>query len=256
MSNVVYVAWRSPAAPEHKWGPVGRLDTELGHFRFVYTEGARLLEGFEPFPGMPGLSEVYESDELLPVFKNRMLSKSRPEYKEFLKWSGFDPAIPPEPLALLGVTEGKRETDFIEIFPCPCKAYGNRLDLKFFLHGIRHMPSDAQREAGKLTSGERLGLMLDISNPHDKNAVAIRTCPATELNRRRYLIGYLPRYLARDVHGLAKTINSDDLNLTVEQVNEGAPFQQMLLCRLDSIWPEEFCPCDGEEYSPIPAMSS
>lgn len=250
--SIVYVAWRSPVAPDHKWGPVGRLDRQLGHYRFMYTKGAEKLDGFQPFPGMDDISAIYESGDLLPLFQNRMLSKSRPEYREFLKWSGFDPATPPEPLALLGVTEGRRETDFVEIFPCPEKNADGYFSLKFFLHGIRHIPNDARREVKKLTSGESLGLMLDISNPNDLDAVAIRTC--SQGNRKRYLIGYLPRYLARDIRTLTRDVRATDIMLSVEQVNANAPLQQMVLCRLESPWPSTFEPCCGDDFTPIPSV--
>jgi hypothetical protein len=119
MSNALYVAWRSGADAEGHWGPVGRLEHEGYFYRFVYTRGALTLPRFEPFPGMPHLDRVYESAQLFPVFANRLLSPSRPEYQRFLSWSGFSAADPPDPIALLGVTEGRRATDALEVFPCP-----------------------------------------------------------------------------------------------------------------------------------------
>src|SRR3546814_11059461 len=53
------------------------------------------------------------------MLTNRLLSRSRPEYEAWLTWSGFDPKDPPEPLAVLGVTEGIRQTDALEVFPRP-----------------------------------------------------------------------------------------------------------------------------------------
>lgn len=50
---------------------------------------------------------------------NRLLPSSRPEYNDFLRWNNFDPADPPEPLVLLQRSEGIKQTDAIEVFPCP-----------------------------------------------------------------------------------------------------------------------------------------
>ncbi len=247
MHKTLYVAWRASEDNASQWGPVGRLDNELGHYRFVYTRGAETLRGFSPFPGMTDLGKAYESDELLPVFQNRMLSRSRPEYRDFLKWGGFDPDSPPHPLDLLGVTEGVRATDRLELFPCPQPDGNNRYSVKFFLHGIRHMPDAARTEIIGIDPDENLGFMFDVSNGVDPFAVAVRTCPP----RNRTLIGYLPRYLARDVKALFSRVRARDIHLNAERVNPDAPMQQRLLCHMDAPWPESFSPCEGEEFQPM-----
>lgn len=85
----LFVAWR-PATPQHAgWRPVGRLEHEGGLYRFCYTRGARKA-GFRPFARMEQLDETYESEQLFPLFANRLLSESRPEYEAYLRWSGFD----------------------------------------------------------------------------------------------------------------------------------------------------------------------
>ncbi len=250
MSKVLYVAWRSSGTDISRWGTVGRLDNELGHYRFVYTKGAERLKGFSPFPGMTDIEVVYESDALLPIFQNRMLSRSRPEYQDFLTWSGFDPESPPEPLDLLGITEGLRATDTLELFPCPQADANNRYSINFFIHGIRHMPEQAREEILRLNSAESLGFMPDVSNPTDPAAIAVRTCPP----RDRLLIGYLPSYLSRDVKTLSRYVRAQDIRLFVTRVNPDAPLQQRLLCHVDAPWPKSFSPCAGEEFQPIPEM--
>lgn len=47
---------------------------------------------------MEKLEQVYESNDLFPLFKNRLLKESRPEYEAYLRWSGFDTDNPPAPL--------------------------------------------------------------------------------------------------------------------------------------------------------------
>src|SRR5580692_3497341 len=173
MANALLVAWRS-GTPERGWEPVGRLDHDGGVYRFVYTHGARLLADFHPFSQMENLEEIYKSEELFPVFANRLLSKIRPEYEAYLKWGGFDPDNPPDPISILGVTEGQRQTDSIEMFPCPTPDSSGAYVNKFFIHGLRHMPVPAQERVSQLESGEELYLMPDFFNKSDPQAVALR----------------------------------------------------------------------------------
>src|SRR5665213_2277786 len=135
----LFVASRSSEPNNRGWTPIGRLEFDHGTYRFVYTKGAKMAEGFTPFIGMENLEEIHESAELFPVFVNRLLSKSRPEYEAFLQWSGFDPANPPDPISILGVTEGIRQTDSIEVFPYPVPDENGCYLNKFFLHGLRNI---------------------------------------------------------------------------------------------------------------------
>ncbi len=247
MNNELFVAWRSDDPLNGRWGPVGRLEHVVNGYRFVYTRGAQTLAGFRPFPGMPDLTAVYESEELFPLFANRLLARSRPEYEAFLVWGGFDPNNPPDPLAVLGVTEGRRVTDSLEVFPCPLPDVDGCFINKFFLHGIRWMPPAAIERIGRLQRGEALGLMLDLSNPYDHHAVALRTSG----DHDRFWIGYVPRYLASDVRELCRQCHPDFVNVTVERVNLDAPLQHRLLCRMNACWPSNFRPCSGQEFQSI-----
>jgi hypothetical protein len=250
MSNSLFVAWRSEQPTGGQWGPIGRLDHGPGGYRFTYTHGAGRLPGFRPFPEMPRLEAVYESDALFPLFANRLLARSRPEYEAYLTWGGFDSKNPPDPIAILAVTEGRRATDNLELFPCPVPdAEGCYLN-KFFLHGIRYVPDAALERIAALANGERLIPMFDDLNPHDPEAVAVRTAD----DQRRMLIGYVPRYLAREVRLLCESCHPEFIDLRVERVNPGAPLQQRLLCRMNSCWPEGFRPCEHDDFQPIPSL--
>ncbi len=227
------------------WRPVGRLEHDGSLYRFWYTQGARKL-GFRPFAQMEPLDQVYESDELFPLFANRLLSESRPEYEAYLRWSGFDIDNPPDPILVLGVTEGIRQTDAVEVFPCPVPDAEGCYFNNFLLHGIRWLPKTAVERIGELEEGERLKLMLDLQNEHDPQAVAVRT------ETERMQIGYVPRYLAHDVWQLVQRCEVDFIELYVARVNRDAPLQNRVLCRLHACWPEEFQPCSGEDFLPIP----
>jgi len=229
------------------WRPVGRLEHDGELYRFWYTQGAR-KEGFRPFSQMDDLEQIYESDDLFPLFANRLLPKSRPEYEAYLRWSGFDIGNPPDPILVLGVTEGIRQTDAVEVFPCPLPGADGCYLNKFFLHGIRWLPPATIERIGRLKDGERLRLMLDVQNENDPNAVALRT--DAELMQ----IGYVPRYLANDVSQLVQKCHVDFIDLSVDRVNRDAPLQNRVLCRMHACWPDGFQPCSGSDFAPIPAV--
>lgn len=242
----LFVAWRDAKPEPAGWRPVGRLEHEGGLYRFCYTRGAKRA-GFHPFAGMQRLDCVYESEELFPLFANRLLSESRPEYEQYLRWSGFDdPDRRPDPIVVLGVTEGIRETDAVEVFPCPLPDADRCYVNKFFLHGIRWLPRAAVERIGALNEGERLKLMLDVQNDYDRHAVAVRT------EGERVFIGYVPRYLAHDVGKLVESCDVDFIELYVDRVNRDAPLQNRLLCRMDACWPQGFQPCSDDDFLPIP----
>jgi len=196
---------------------------------------------------MESFNEVYESEELFPLFANRLLSQSRPEYEAYLRWSGFDPSNPPDPIVVLGVTEGIRQTDAIEGFPCPTQDVDGCYLNKFFLHGIRWMGPATINRIDELQDNEPLKLMLDFQNDHDPHAVAVRS------DAVRMQLGYVPRYLAADVYNLAQQCHPDFIKLYVHRVNRDAPLQNRVLCRMHACWPTGFEPCSGEDFAPIPA---
>jgi len=244
MSSALYVAWRGGTAELGTWSPIGKLERVDNLYRFVYTQGALTLPAFSPFPGMTDLYKVYESEELFPLFANRLLSKSRSEYEAYLTWGGFDPNNAPDPLAILGVTEGIRQTDQLEVFPCPAPDVDGCYLTKFFLHGLRWVPTAALDRIAKLTEGEQLAMLLDLQNPYDRNAVALRA-----MNGERLLLGYVPRYLAQDMAKLSVSCNFAEV--TVQRVNPSAPLQMRVLCRMNACWPDDFEPCDQDAYHPI-----
>lgn len=248
----LFVAWHANDPPV--WGPVGRLDYEpglaaaVGLYRFQYTRGARSLAGFEPFDGMNDLEQTYESGELFPLFKNRLLPAGRSDFRDYLTWSGFNPDDPPDPLVILGRTEGRKQTDAVELFPFPMPdSHGCYLHT-FFAHGIRYMLPNAGPVLADLRTGDELELRPHPLNPVDPNAMAIFGGDT--------LLGYVPRYLASDVKRLVQECPTQEVRLTVASVNQDAPMQQRLLCRLRACWPPEFQPCQGPEFEPIVANAS
>ena len=234
--KVLYLAWPDPQSKE--WYPVGKLTSEEGTYRFVYTKGATLSKNFIPFGSMQDMREVYRSRDLLPLFANRLIFKTRPEYRDFLRWLDLreDEA---DPLVLLACTEGVRETDSLTVFPYPEPDPQGRYIAHFFSHGVRHLPDDARHRINVLHAGERLFLMPDPQNSYDGYAIALRTNdPAT-------IVGYCPRDVSGDFLEILEN-NPGSVEVHVKRVNAEAPMQLRLLCTLTADWPENFKPCSSD----------
>lgn len=242
--SVLFLTWQDPH--DRRWYPVARLSFEDGQYTFMYTQGARASPRFVPFGRMTDLAARYRSPELFPLFANRILSKSRPDYEEHLAWMGLSEGNA-DPLVVLARTGGERATDTLQIYPCPMKTREGKYESYFFCHGIRYMKnSDA---VARLKPGQRLLPMFDILNEHDPQAVVFRTDdPVT-------IIGYCPRYLTRDVHDLVCTA-PDSFGLYVHKINHEAPIQFRLLCRLIADWPADFEPCSDEAFMPLASTNA
>lgn len=222
---------------------MGKLTSEDGIYRFVYTKGAVLSRNFIPFGFMQDLHEVYRSRDLFPLFANRLISRKRPEYGDFLRWLDLQESEA-DPLVLLARTEGVRETDSLTVFPCPEPSSEGRYVVHFFGHGLRHLSEEARMRINKLRRGEKLYLMPDPQNPHDSYAIALRTDdPAT-------IVGYCPRYISRDFLEILEN-KPDSVHVRVKRVNADAPIQLRLLCTLTAGWPEDFKPCSSEDYQEL-----
>ncbi len=238
----LYVAWRDPK--NRSWFPVGRLSFDGEVYRFVYTKGVLKSPHFLPFGRMEDLTTVYESRELFPLFANRLLSKKRPEYRDFLQWLDV-PVGQDDPLTLLARTEGIRETDTLAVFPCPERGADNVYRAQFFSHGLRYLSAGSIERVHNLRTGEQLYLMLDPQNSYDPWAIVLRTDDPIAL------VGFCPRYFAQTFRFLLERCDPKAVKIVVERVNHDAPIQLRLLCHLTAPWPEGFRPCAEDLYEPL-----
>jgi hypothetical protein len=241
MTSALFLTWQDPET--RNWYPVGRLTVENGDYVFVYTKGAEASPRFITFGSMNQLNVKYVSKVLFPLFANRLLTKSRPEYNRYLNWMGFHHGDA-NPLEELARTGGERVTDSLQIYPCPTKTSDGKYVTYFFCHGIRHLRGGSSQEIVKFESEQKLLPMFDLLNPFDEQAVALRTSdPAM-------MIGYCPRYLAHDVRELASMAKAS-FDLKVELINHDAPIQFRLLCRLTATWPDGFNPCSEPAFQSL-----
>lgn len=241
--KTLFLAWQDPKVRE--WFPVGRLTHENNVYCFVYTKGAEKSKNFVPFSTMRDLDSVYESSELFPIFLNRLLPSSRPDYSNFISWLNIAEGKE-NTLLILSLTGGIRKTDTLEVFPCPEPNIEKEYEVQFFCRGLSHLTKEIWNRVDRLKVGDRLYLLKDLQNPFDETALALRTDdPAT-------IVGYCPKYFNDDFNLLLHNCGADGVSVIVEKLNLNAPLQLRLLCKLQSSWPKNFNPCSNELYEPLP----
>ena len=239
--RTLFLAWQ---APNRAWFPVGRLDADVQRhdYRFGYTKGARQAEhqvGFKPLPSFPEFDRTYESSELFPLFQNRVLDPGRKDFAMYLASLDLSPTTI-DPVEILSVSGGERQTDRLEVFPRIEVQPDGAFLCRFFLHGWRHMPEIAQARALSLRAGERLGISLELTNPVDPVAIQVTT-------REYAFVGWTPRYLVSD---LLKAISSKPhLSARVVRVNPAdVPTNRRVLIELAGKLPQGFQPMSSEPF--------
>ena len=104
--KTLFLAWQAPDM--RQWFPVGRLDADAEHSNYVfqYTRGAIAAQdgGFHPMASFPRLEERYQSDELFPMFMNRVLGHHRKDFAEYLASLDLDRN---DPIEILAITDRK-----------------------------------------------------------------------------------------------------------------------------------------------------
>nr|VFK07833.1 MAG: HIRAN domain-containing protein [Candidatus Kentron sp. LPFa] len=240
--KALYLAWQDPQT--RRWYTVGRLGRENGHYLFCYTRGALVPPGFGYLGRMRDKYQAYHSDKLFPLFANRLLNTSRPEYPDYLAWMGMDDTA--SELELLGRSGGHRATDQLCVYPEVEPDEQGRMALYFFSHGVRYLSDNEQETLSRLKPGEALQLTPEEDNPHDPHALLLETVESVRL-------GYCPRYLNQDLQLIQQQAA---LRLTVEKINLDAPLQFRLLCKAVFVSPQGFDLYAKEEHQPLAAMAA
>jgi hypothetical protein len=247
--NSLFLAWR---APNRAWFPIGRLDAQVieSHYRFAYTRGAELAEqtvGFQPLPAFPEFVRTYESSELFPLFQNRVLNPRRKDFAAYVASLDLPPSST-DPIAILAVSGGERQTDSLEVCPRIESRPDGAFRCRFFLHGWRQMPAASQARAMELKPGEDLGVSLELTNRAVQVAILLTTDD--------YLfLGWTPRYLVPD---LLKAI-SEKPSVTAKVVRVNAaevPANRRVLVELIGTLPPGSQPMSAEEFQPLVPQSS
>ncbi|OIR24304.1 HIRAN domain-containing protein [Bathymodiolus thermophilus thioautotrophic gill symbiont] len=222
--------------------PIGRFSKHGDAYSFIYTKGAKQAreQGFIALASsMQDFNTKYFYNDIFPILKNRILNKSRPDRKEFLKWLNIDSNN--SDFEELAKTGGVKATDNLFLFPVPIKK-NNQYILEFFSQGISHLPKNSQKRIEELEKGEKLFFCADLENSQDENAHMLRTNDPVEI------VGYCPKYLAKDFKKLFD-LSKKSFSIRVKQINKDAPDRLRLLCEITCDWHKDFSPFSEDEFA-------
>lgn len=198
------VTWQHPRT--RRYHAVGLLEQTDHGFRFVYladaptTLGSRALLGFNDF------GRVYESENLFPLFAERLMDPARPERPRLLEALSLDALA--GPLELLARSGGRRTGDSIELLPEPSVDESGATDCLFLVHGVRYV-EDADAVLSRLHRGQLLTLVDDVSNPVNPLAIIVA-------NEQKLSLGWVPDPLLEYVQHVR---SAGDATLRVERAN-------------------------------------
>ncbi|MXZ35505.1 MAG: DNA-binding protein [Acidobacteria bacterium] len=247
--KTLFLAWQDTISqdplPSRAWFPVAQLDADVDrHFyRFRYINGAKRAEqaaGFTPLTEFPDFDRDYQSKELFPLFQNRIMNRTRPDFGDYLH--SLDLHDEADPIEILSRSGGQRITDTYEVFPKIEKGADGSFTCRFFLHGWRHINQEALQRLDNLKTGEELYVTLELTNPATRVAVQIQTVDY-------HMIGWAPRYLVDDLVEAMAEVPSYEAK--VVQVNPlPVPSKQRVLVEMRGRWIEH-SPMSGDDFKPL-----
>lgn len=219
---------------------IGFLEYDEAQYAFYYLRSAIAASWFRPLPGFSQVYRRYVSTELFPLFRERVPSSRRDDFRSTMRLLGLpQDAGPFEVLARSG---GHRTGDSIELIPVPTVDPDGFVSFTFFSHGVRYMTEDAQNRIANLRAGELLKLVPELTNPVNPHAMLV-----TE--HGRLSLGYVPDPLV----DLVADISSRPHALTVERANgSDVPFHFRLMVRLAGrVDPRQPAPFTGLAWQPV-----
>jgi hypothetical protein len=218
-------------------------DTQTKEYSFAYIRGAKKAHEeaeMSPLAEFPDFYRKYEAESLFPLFQNRILSPSREDFSEYVRWMDLNPSNA-DPLEILAVSEGRRLTDNLEVFPLILREPDGGFRCRFFLHGWRHVCECAHNKIEQLQVTEPLRVSIELNNPVTVLAVQISTSDY-------HMVGWSPRYLVNDLVNIMSR-NYQSIDAKVIKVNpKTAPSQQRILVEISGVWPKDYEPMSTDDY--------
>ena len=249
--KTLYLAWQNDQSENGhgdspSWFPIGRLDVDIGEcarHRFRYTRGAKeakLKAGFVPLPEFPDFEGDYESPALFPVFQNRVISRNRPDFAEYVRVLALDEDA--DQIEILSANGGKRATDSFAVFPEPDTGADGSFSCRFFLPGGVHVDQSVGSIVDELRPGEKLTVSLGGRLAVDPMRLSLQTGEGQE-------VGWAPQYLTHDLALQDQALN--DLEARVVKVNPApAPSRQRVLIEMSgNLGSHE--PMSGPDFQPL-----
>lgn len=196
------VVWQQPST--RAMIPVGILTFDGETYAFEYLPNVGHVAEFRPLLGFRDLSKRYESGELFPLFHERVMDPTRPDFVRVLDELSLDPAsaTPWEQLVRSG---GSSEGDTLQVTPLPRESKGG-WSCTALAAGVRYLAkktvrttagqtrlySDVALEAllDGLVPGQPLRIIAEVGNDYNPDAQLFFT-------EHDDPIGYVPDWLAK-----------------------------------------------------------
>lgn len=249
--RTLYLAWQNDQSESGlgegpSWFPIGRLDVDMGEcarHRFRYTKGAQeanLKAGFVPLPEFPDFQGDYESPVLFPIFQNRVISRNRPDFAEYVRVLALDEDA--DQIEILSANGGKRATDSFVVFPEPDTGADGNFSCRFFLPGGVHVDKAVGPIVDDLRAGEKLTVLLEGRATMEPMRLTLQTEEGQE-------VGWAPRYLTHNLALEDQTLN--EFEARVVKVNPApAPSRQRVLVEMTGNL-GDYEPMSGADFQPL-----
>lgn len=236
------VAWQHPET--RRITAVGLLTCAESTYTFAYLWSARGVAGFQPFLGFPDLERRYEAAVLFPLFAQRVMRASRPDFSRYQQALRLEAEA--SDWSILGRSQGQREGDGIRVFPEPEVDEVGVTTSTFFVSGLRHRLREDPRVSAalaSLTPGTRLSLVDEPTNQEDARALLVAEGTGV-------ILAWVPSVLLSYVHAVRSIAEP---NLTVVGTNgPNVPPAYRLLVNLRGTAPEGYRPFDGPQWTLAP----
>ena len=206
MRKEMWLIWKQPKTRRRY--KIGILTYDDNQYKFKYINpelNDAVMEGFKYFPGFPDLNKEYISGELFANIDTRLPNTNRPDYLEILNTYGLERNS--TKLEILKATKGRLITDnyeFVSIF--------DTVKIEFDVAGTRHCP-DVKKCKNIININDKLELELEPDNVYDENAIKV----ILNKNRKRYHLGYVPRYYSKELSELLK--NNIEYSAMIQSLN-------------------------------------
>ncbi len=249
MERKLYVAWQ--AHESRLWYTIGILTHgDATGYEFRYVRGAQKAHdcGFPGISSFPDLDKVYRSESLFSFFSNRIMSSSRPEYKDLIRQVGFRPMeskqSPDYVFGFLAHTHGWRATDAYEMF-APVKKVAGTYCWDFFTRGLRYIEKASETRWAQESPVGELRAVPRPENEFDPTAVSIEDAAGSPL-------GFVPGNYSATVFELCA--HADDVKIEILRHNrEEWLDQKRFLLRLTASMPATFQLSHQTELEPLVA---
>ncbi|MBM4474050.1 hypothetical protein GS456_01075 [Rhodococcus hoagii] len=223
VSRRLFLIWQNPES--RQFIRVGAL-SELadGRYTFAYTAEACAVADFYPLTQFPDLDRTYVSTGLPAFFVNRLMSRKRDSFPDYLHSLGIDSPDLDTPMELLARTGGPRATDTFHLVDDLRDDAAGVVTSRFLASGVRYLDADGSRLAC-VEDGQGLQLRAEPDNPVNERAQLI--CAGTGEP-----VGYVPDWLLTDLEDLQA--RASELEIVAERVTPDAQPHLRLLCRIEA----------------------